>query len=136
LETNDCAASRGIFFARCMGIGGHRKPAKNRTSRQPSASPCEILCEIFSEETMTDTAASDRVDMLFGVDAIADFLGIKRRAAEHLVESDRIPYFKLGRKVCASRTEVRAAIEREKRKAEQERVKREQAKRDFMREPG
>jgi excisionase family DNA binding protein len=58
---------------------------------------------------MTDTASMP--DLLYGVTSIAKFLGIKRRAAEHLVETKRIPYFKMGKTVCARRSKLLAAFE-------------------------
>jgi excisionase family DNA binding protein len=43
--------------------------------------------------------------------ALLTFLGIKRRAAEQLVETKRIPYFKMGKTVCARRSRLLAALE-------------------------
>ena len=57
----------------------------------------------------TDTQSQP--DLLYGVHAIADYLGIKKRAAQHLVETGRIPAFKIGKTVCARRSTVRAALE-------------------------
>ena len=59
---------------------------------------------------MTDTATTN-ADLLYGAHAIADFLGIKVRSAEHLIETKRIPYFKIGRTVCARRSRLIAALE-------------------------
>jgi excisionase family DNA binding protein len=50
-------------------------------------------------------------DLLYGVTSIAEFPGVKRRAAEHLVETKRIPYFKMGKTVCARRSRLLAALE-------------------------
>jgi excisionase family DNA binding protein len=59
---------------------------------------------------MTDSATTS--DLLYGGDAIADFLGISRRAAYHLIERKRVPYFKIGRTVCARRANLLAEFER------------------------
>jgi excisionase family DNA binding protein len=50
-------------------------------------------------------------DLLYGVGAISEFLGVKRRAAYHLIATNRIPHFKIGKTVCARRTAVAAALE-------------------------
>ena len=39
-------------------------------------------------------------DLLYGTAKIADFLGIKQRAVEHLIETKRIPFFRLGNALC------------------------------------
>ena len=59
---------------------------------------------------MTDTM-NDTPDLLYGAAAIADYLGIKRRSAEHLIETKRIPFFKVGKTVCARRSKLLAALE-------------------------
>ena len=46
---------------------------------------------------MTDTGNSSAADLLYGAHAIAEFLGIKPRAAYHLIETRRIPFFKIGK---------------------------------------
>ena len=38
-------------------------------------------------------------------------LGVKRRVAYHLIETRRIPHFKVGKTVCAKRSKVTAALE-------------------------
>ena len=44
-------------------------------------------------------------DLLYGVPAIAEFLGVRVRQARHLCESGRLPTFKLGsQKICARRS--------------------------------
>jgi hypothetical protein len=58
------------------------------------------------------TATNDTLDLLYGTRAIADFLGVNLRAAEHLIETKRIPYFKLGKTVAARRSKLLAAFER------------------------
>jgi excisionase family DNA binding protein len=58
---------------------------------------------------MTETTPQD---LLYGTRRIAEFLGIPQRAAEHLVETKSIPYFKMGKTVCARRSKLMAALER------------------------
>jgi len=68
------------------------------------APPCEILCEIFSDQKkgitphMTDTM---HPPVLYGAKKIADFLGVSPKVVYHLIESRRIPYMKIGRTVAA-----------------------------------
>jgi excisionase family DNA binding protein len=57
---------------------------------------------------MSDTYAAD---LLYGARAIADYLGIKQRQAEHLIEQKRIPFFKIGRTVASRRSKLNAALE-------------------------
>jgi len=59
---------------------------------------------------MTDTASTP--DLLYGATAIADFLGVKRSVVYHLIETRRLPSFKVGKVVCARRSTVTAAFER------------------------
>ena len=59
---------------------------------------------------MTDTS-DNAADLLSEVGAIAEFLGVKRRAAYHLVEQKRIPTFKIGKTVAARRSKLRAALD-------------------------
>ena len=51
---------------------------------------------------MTDTMHQPTADLLYGCEAIAEFLGIKKRAAQHLVETNRIPFFKIGKTLVRS----------------------------------
>jgi excisionase family DNA binding protein len=60
---------------------------------------------------MTETTAENAADLLYGVGAIAAFLGVKRRAAYHLIETKRISYFKIGKTVAARRSKLLAALE-------------------------
>ena len=43
-------------------------------------------------------------DLLYGVPAIADFLGLRVRQARHQCETGRVPTFKLGQIICARRS--------------------------------
>jgi excisionase family DNA binding protein len=60
---------------------------------------------------MTDTTITQS-DLLYGANAIADFLGVKRSIVYHLIETKRLPSFKVGKVVCARRSTVTAAFER------------------------
>ena len=57
---------------------------------------------------MTDTAPAS--DLLYGASAIAEYLGVKPRAAYHLIETKRIPFFKIGKTLCARRSTLAARI--------------------------
>jgi excisionase family DNA binding protein len=58
---------------------------------------------------MSDTTTIS--DLLYGVEDIAGYLGISKRAAYHLVERKRIPFFKIGRTLCARRSSLISALE-------------------------
>jgi excisionase family DNA binding protein len=62
-------------------------------------------------ELMTD-ATTATPDLLYGANAIADFLGVRRSVVYHLIETKRLPSFKVGKVVCARRSTVTAAFER------------------------
>jgi excisionase family DNA binding protein len=81
----------------------------NRFSPNPGKSIRAKSGQTKKRNTMTDTAQT--ADLLYGARAIADYLGIKQRAAEHLIETKRIPFFKIGRTVAARRSKVMAALE-------------------------
>lgn len=60
---------------------------------------------------MTDSSANTRpADLLYGASAIADYLGVTKRAAYHILAKNRIPSFKMGRTVCAKRSSIDAAL--------------------------
>ena len=51
-------------------------------------------------------------DLIYGTKRIADYLGVPLRAAEHMVETKRIPFFKMGKTVCARRSRLEEHLER------------------------
>jgi hypothetical protein len=48
---------------------------------------------------MTDTPSN--LDLLYGARKIAEFMWLRERVAQHLIETKRIPYFKIGKTVGA-----------------------------------
>lgn len=50
-------------------------------------------------------------DMLRGADAIADFMGMKRRQIYHLTETSRLPVFRVGSVLCARRSTLLGWVE-------------------------
>jgi excisionase family DNA binding protein len=66
------------------------------------------------ERLMTDTSNPNQPNagLLYGAKAIADYLGVKRRQAEHLIETNRIPFFRIGRTVASKRSLVDAYLDR------------------------
>ena len=54
--------------------------------------------------TATETNAPEPGDLLYGVKAIAAFLGIEDHQARHQCETKRLPCFKLGQIICARRS--------------------------------
>ena len=70
---------------------------------------------------MTDDDLT-KADLLYGVAAIASFLGLTRHQAQHRIDAGDIPTFRMGGKdrgtICARRTSLRdwlARLEREAR---------------------
>ena len=61
---------------------------------------------------MTDT--NDSADLLYGSREIARYLGIRPRAAEHLIDRKIIPTFRFPkcRTVCAKRTRLAEYVDR------------------------
>lgn len=53
------------------------------------------------------------VDLLYGAPAIAAYLGMGERQARYLMEKGTLPSFKIGGKVCASRSVVDEWLERQ-----------------------
>jgi excisionase family DNA binding protein len=49
-------------------------------------------------------------DLLLGVDAIAEHLGVSKRTALHLSRTRRLPVFRLGRTVAARKSELDLAL--------------------------
>ena len=58
---------------------------------------------------MTDT--NPPADLLYGASAIARYLGVKPRAAYHLIETRKIPFFRIGKVVCSRRTSLAAKLD-------------------------
>lgn len=55
-------------------------------------------------------ANRDLADLLYGVPAIAKYLGIRDRQARHSCETGRIPTFRIGSIICARKSDVDAWI--------------------------
>jgi excisionase family DNA binding protein len=60
---------------------------------------------------VTEATPKPSLDLLYGAHAIAEYLNITVRQAEHLIETGRIPIFKIGRTVAARRSKLNAALE-------------------------
>ncbi len=54
---------------------------------------------------------NEQSDFLYGMPAIASFLGLGVRQAYHLKEAGNIPTFKIGGKVCARRSTLTQWLE-------------------------
>lgn len=52
--------------------------------------------------------ANEAGDMLYGMRAIAEFLGIRPRQALHLVEAGHLPHFRIGKPICSRRSTLTA----------------------------
>lgn len=70
---------------------------------------------------MTDDLSS--ADLLYGVKAIAAFLGLTARQAQHRIDDGALPTFRLGGKqrgtICARRTTLRSHLAKLERKAQE-----------------
>jgi excisionase family DNA binding protein len=55
---------------------------------------------------MNDTSTDDAGLLLYGVPAIAKFLGLTERQVRHRVRDGELPTFKIGGTVCARRTSL------------------------------
>lgn len=70
---------------------------------------------------MTDTDPS-AADLLYGVAAIATFLGMPRRTCQHRIDQGQLPTFRLGGKkggtICARRTTLRSHLAKLEREAQ------------------
>jgi hypothetical protein len=58
-----------------------------------------------------DSTMEATPDLLYGVQAIANYLGLKPRAVYHLTATDRLPHFKVGKTLCSRRSRLLAALE-------------------------
>ncbi len=58
-------------------------------------------------------AALERADLIHGVEAIASFLAVRKRTAQHWIETqDDLPVFRVGRSICARRADLNAWLAR------------------------
>jgi len=59
------------------------------------------------------SAAPDQApgELLYGAQAIADFLGISRRRALYLIEKGSLPFWKDKRTICARRSTIAAWLD-------------------------
>lgn len=53
---------------------------------------------------------SDQADLLYGVPAIAAYLGLREKQARNRVDRGEVPTFKIGGTVCARRSRLDAWI--------------------------
>lgn len=51
---------------------------------------------------------TDKADLLYGVKAIAAFLSVPSRAAQHRIDQGVIPTFRIGASICARRSTLNA----------------------------
>lgn len=66
---------------------------------------------------MSEDQKRPQAELLYGMDAISRHLGITLRQAYHLHEAVNIPTFKVGRKVCAKRTDLDRWLDRQAQRA-------------------
>ena len=62
--------------------------------------------------TSADSSAESAIsDLLYGVPAIAAFLGFRERQARHHIEEGRIPTFRMGSIICSRRSVLNAWLD-------------------------
>jgi excisionase family DNA binding protein len=61
---------------------------------------------------MTDTVTVNGAGVLYGARAIATFLGVTEGATYQLIHKRRIPFFKIGKTVCATKDGLLTAFRR------------------------
>ena len=61
---------------------------------------------------------TDNADLLYCCKQVADYLKIKPAAVYHIVETKRIPVFRVGRTLCARRAKLNDAFEKLEAQAE------------------
>ena len=62
---------------------------------------------------MTDSASPTPVtaDLLYGCEAIGEYLGLTRKQLQHRIAEKRIPHFRVGKTICATRSTLRAWLD-------------------------
>lgn len=66
---------------------------------------------------MADQSKAHQPDLLYGVEAIADHLGIRKRQALYLKEKGTIPTFNVGKTICAKRSDLNKWLDRQAQRA-------------------
>lgn len=59
---------------------------------------------------MSDTITNTDADLLYGMDAVAEFMGIEVDQARHLAKGRTITTFKIGKMRCARKSTIRREI--------------------------
>lgn len=59
----------------------------------------------------------DRADLLYGVPAMAAYLGLSEKQLRHRIEAGSIPSFKIGGTVCARRSSINEWLAEQEAKA-------------------
>ena len=94
------------------------KPNENKvldsSTNLPRPSARHLRDNEAKEDDMKSASTDDKMSekpMLYGVQEIADYLGMRERQARHQIEKGRIPTFKIGGKICARPTALDAWLE-------------------------
>ena len=59
---------------------------------------------------MAQAPAGDRADLINGVAAIAEYLGMRPRRVHYLKDHGHLPLFRLGGRICATRASLDAHL--------------------------
>lgn len=84
-------------------IGERLDAIERRLERKgPAAPKVDVRAEMQAQviETRIDQSGGA---LLYGLKAISTSMGVRPRQAQHLVETDQIPHFHMGRVICAHR---------------------------------
>jgi hypothetical protein len=77
-----------------------------------ATAPAKIsISEIKSCNTNRDNTMTESADLLYGVPAIASFLGLPVKNTYYLIEKRRLPHFRIGKTVCARRSTILSAMD-------------------------
>jgi excisionase family DNA binding protein len=104
---------RHFFALRTVSDASEKLAVSGQLERPRGTSMCQMRakeCAKEKERPMPDMMY-EVPDLLYGAAKIADFLGVKRSVVYHLIETGRLPYFKVGKTVCARRSRLLAAME-------------------------
>lgn len=106
------AVEQGLATLRA-DLAAWRKPAKPERGRpariEPAPKPARpVLPKAPPQPTAPQPADATGPDLLHGTQAIADYLGLTARQAKHRAATGELPFFKLSRMICSTRSSLNA----------------------------
>jgi hypothetical protein len=101
----------------CKGIRHSPAALESRAGTNPGQNPGDH--EMSHAEQSVEYATMHRGELLYGYEAIADYLGLTVREVRHQVEVNKLPIFKLGRSVTARVRTLHRWLDEQERKQRQ-----------------